>query len=202
MNAPSSRLAPRAVQLGARYRDCRQDTLALLDGLCEIELERQSAPDTRCAKWHLAHTSWFFEQHVLGAVDGHFGAPSGARRDALPSLAELLAHRRRVDEAVGAWLDSAAGEAGALRLEHGIEHEWQHQEWLLADLRHPLQSGPPAPRSPLPVLHLARPLQASWVAFRGGRVAIGRDDDDGFSFACEQPCHERVLKPMRWQRTR
>ena len=185
----------------------------------------QSMPDASPTKWHLAHTTWFFETFVLAPVVAHH-APADesygflfnsyyegvgprverGRRGQLsrPSLAEVHAYRRRVDDAVEGWLAGLNGDsqdrAGLATLELGLHHEQQHQELLLTDVKHALglQPGRPAYRTDLPRAPMATPSSPTAVAgprfraFDEGVVSVGHDGG-GFAFDNEGPRHRTFL---------
>ena len=209
-------------RLAARYAQVRAASLALAAPLSAEDAMVQSMPDASPAKWHLAHTSWFFEQFVLALLPGA-AAPdprwarlfnsyyqsigplhARPRRGLLsrPSLEEVRAYRAQVDAAVERALRRDALDAAACqRLELGLQHEQQHQELLLTDIQHALWSNPlrPAYRADLPrVASPATPLQ--WRRFEEAVVEIGAPSWPGpgvgappaFAFDNESPRH-RVL---------
>ncbi len=205
----------------ARYLDVRRDTAALIDGLSDADLTVQSMADASPGKWHLAHTSWFFEAFVLAAglpgyqpfhprygelFNSYFGGAGACRprpcRGLLsrPTLAEVLVYREHVDAAIARALDHGLDAQAMSCLELGLQHERQHQELLVADLLNLFAGNPLKPvlrRGATMAAVVAKPAASDWVSFRGGRVAIGRDDDDGgFSFDCERPRHELLLRPF------
>jgi ergothioneine biosynthesis protein EgtB len=196
-----------------RYLRVRAATLALCAALQPEDTVVQSMPDASPAKWHLAHTTWFFEQFLLARQPGY--APlhprwqylfnsyyqsvgpmhARAQRGLLsrPTLAEVLDYRARVDERMEALIRRGQGDTEGL-LELGLNHEQQHQELLLTDIKHlfwinPLRpvfrerAGAPAPTSPVPLRFL-----------RGseGIARIGHDGE-GFAFDNESPRHRVLL---------
>jgi ergothioneine biosynthesis protein EgtB len=202
------------------YRRVRAATTRLVQGLGDADLTPQSAEFASPGKWHLAHTTWFFEQFVLaphGAgyrrFDERFGflfnsyynavGPRHARpqRGLLtrPTLDEVLAWRAHVDQAMGDFLGARpADEAGAL-VELGLHHEQQHQELILTDLLHLFAHNPLRPAAcALPALaaDAAAGTALEWVEFAGGNVEIGHDGS-GFAFDLEQPRHVVALRPFR-----
>jgi ergothioneine biosynthesis protein EgtB len=205
----------------SRFLAVRQDTLALIEGASDADLTVQPMAEASPGKWHLAHTTWFFEAFVLarampdhrpfhpayGELFNSYFAGVGACRPrpcrgllSRPSLAEVLAYRRHVDAAVAAAIDHGLDAPAAALLELGLQHERQHQELLLADLLALFAANPLKPvfrRGAAVAAVVPRAAADGWIAFRGGRVAIGRDDDDGgFSFDCERPRHELLLRPF------
>jgi ergothioneine biosynthesis protein EgtB len=208
--------------LVGRYTSVRASTEGLCAPLSAEDAALQSMPDASPAKWHLAHTSWFFETFVLRpGMAGYrvfdpgyemlfnsyyrsVGEPYPRPRRGLlsrPSLEEVLRYRRHVDQAMGELL-SAAGrpERGELLgvVELGLQHEQQHQELLLTDVKHLLYQNPlrPAYRSAggaPAVSGAARRLD--FVGFPGGFAAIGHAGP-GFAFDNEGPRHRRWLEPF------
>ena len=153
----------------AAYSQVRQHTLRLTAGLSAEDLALQSMPDTSPGKWHLAHTTWFFETLVLQAhqagyqlVDGRWPALFNSYYESLgprhprpqrgllsrPSLDQVLHYRQQVDAAVLHFIGNADATtwglaAGTLRL--GLQHEQQHQELLLTDILHAFSLNPLRP---------------------------------------------------------
>ncbi|KGM53113.1 hypothetical protein N799_12870 [Lysobacter arseniciresistens ZS79] len=208
---------PTPSQLADRYRAVRNRTLQLAAPLSAEDAMVQSMPEASPAKWHLAHTSWFFDRFVRATRAGaapvdpdwdHLfnsyyrsvgDAHAQARRGLLsrPSLAQVVDYRRRVDDAVLALLDRGDLDAGTLqRIELGLQHEQQHQELLLTDIKHALWCNPlrPAYDPGLP----QRPGVASamqWIAADEAVVEAGASAwprAAGFAYDNESPRH-RVL---------
>ena len=200
------------------YRHVREATARLVDGLGDADLTPQSAEFASPGKWHLAHTTWFFEQFVLaphGAgyrrFDERFGylfnsyynavGPRHARpqRGLLtrPTLADVLAWRAHVDHAMADFLSArVTPEVGAL-VELGLHHEQQHQELILTDLLHLFAHNPlrPAARA-LPELAAGDASPLKWLEFPGGNVEIGHVGAS-FAFDLELPRHVVALRPFR-----
>jgi ergothioneine biosynthesis protein EgtB len=204
-----------------QYRAVRGRTLELAAPLSPEDQGVQSMPDASPTKWHLAHTAWFFETFVLkphapghrpfdptfeflfnSYYEGVGPRPDRARRGPLsrPSLDEVLAYRRHVDQAIGRLLESGdANPAVASTITLGLHHEQQHQELLLTDIKHafgthPLQpayqaAAPAAPEHPTATPPLA------FQSFEGGVVWIGHEGS-GFAFDNEGPRHRRFLDPF------
>jgi ergothioneine biosynthesis protein EgtB len=176
----------------------------------------QSMPDASPAKWHLAHTTWFFEQFVLGR-DPHYRSrdpswhylfnsyyqsvgPMHARPQrgllSRPSLGEVLGWRRHVDEAVNERLLRDDHGTYDPLVELGLQHEQQHQELLLTDILHAFWSNPLLPaylREP-PADAASRALPLHFAAGREGVAEIGHAGE-GFAFDNETPPHRTWLSP-------
>jgi ergothioneine biosynthesis protein EgtB len=193
----------------ARYGAVRGRSLRLIDGLSAEDCQIQSMADASPLKWHLAHTTWFFETFVLMALepdrarfDPHFAqlfnsyynsvGPMHARpqRGLLtrPSLDTVLAYRAHVDAEVERLCAAAEPARCADLLELGLQHEQQHQELMLADLLHAFSCNPlqPACRDGAPPPVEAQPLQ--WWRVEAGLRMLGQAGD-GFAFDNEQPRH-------------
>ena len=208
--------SPPAAALAERYRSVRALSEAIAAPLSDADATLQPMADASPAKWHLAHTTWFFETFVLrDHVPGHrlyderwaylfnsYYEGEGDRhpRDrrgmlSRPSLDEIRAWRLYVDEAVRSALPRLPEAALAL-VDLGLNHEQQHQELMLMDLTAALAENPLHPplwpgTAPAPA-----PLApaAGWVEGRRGLVEIG-DDGAGFAFDCEGPRHQALLHP-------
>jgi len=183
--------------------------------LSDADASAQSMADASPAKWHLAHTSWFFETFLLRGRPGYrlfdarwpflfnsYYEAEGPRqpRDrrgmlTRPSLRDVIAYREAVDRAMMAVIeDFGAPERDLLRL--GIQHEQQHQELLITDILHLFAQNPlrPAlyPPSERPDMGDVAPIR--WIERPGGIVEIG-PDDTGFAFDNEGPPHQVLLQP-------
>lgn len=198
------------------YRATRTLSTALVETLSDADATIQPHPDASPAKWHLAHTTWFFETFVLRdhvphyrAYDPHFAylfnsyyEAEGARhaRDrrgmlARPRLDQVMAWRQAVDEAIERALPNLPDAARDL-LTLGINHEQQHQELLLTDLLAGFAANPidPAVWSTPRNRPVAAPEAIGWTEGRAGIVEIGHMGD-GFAFDCEGPRHRVLLHP-------
>ena len=198
-----------------RYLAVRAATGALTAPLSPEDCQIQSMPDASPAKWHLAHTAWFFETFLLGpALSGYapfdpaFGylfnsyyeaaGPRHARpqRGLLtrPSLDEVMAYRAHVDDGMARLIGSGAADEALVVI--GLNHEQQHQELILMDILHAFSCNPlePAYRSEGEVAP-APSKAAAWVGFDGGLRQIGHDGA-GFAFDNEGPRHKVWLEPF------
>jgi ergothioneine biosynthesis protein EgtB len=211
---------PPAAPSVQHYTTVRGATEALCEPLSAEDAALQSMPDASPAKWHLAHTTWFFETFVLASRPGYrpfhpafehlfnsyyrsVGDPFPRPRRGLlsrPSLDEVLAYRRHVDHGMQEWLTAGVPPAVAAIATLGLQHEQQHQELLLTDVKHLLAQNPlrPAyrPVSAASASAAARAADACrFVARPGGIAAIGHDGR-GFAFDNEGPRHRRWLEPF------
>lgn len=206
-------------ELHTDYLRTRALSVALAEPLSDADASVQSMPDASPAKWHLAHTSWFFEAFVLADVPGYrafdprfaylFNSyyeavgprhPRGQRGLLTrPSLAQVLDWRAHVDAAIDAALPGLDAAALAL-VELGINHEQQHQELLLTDILDLFAANPLAPAY-LDAPPVAAPARARrWLSHAGGIVRIGHDgpgQNGGFAFDCEGPAHDVLLRPYQ-----
>jgi ergothioneine biosynthesis protein EgtB len=204
----------------ARYEAVRARTEALAAPLSPEDQLLQSMPECSPTKWHRAHTTWFFETFVLGLVGGDtpdsrhaflwnsYYEAIGQRHPrpargllSRPSVQEITAWRRVIDDRVKSLLDAADAELlGRLApiLELGLAHEEQHQELMLTDLLDALSRQPfdpvytPTPTPPPPPIAAAEPR---WMGLQGGVVEIGHTGR-AFAFDNESPRHRVYLAPF------
>ena len=218
MARPDSVASPQGIpasSLGERLFATRRLTLDLASPLSDADATIQPFPDASPAKWHLAHTTWFFETFVLRdhvpnfrAYDERFAylfnsyyeaegeRHARTKRGMLsrPSLDEVREWRRHVDEALERSLPNLSAEALAL-IELGIHHEQQHQELFLTDILATFAENPTEPaysRLDAPDCFAAEPL--TFHPGRTGIVEIGARGAD-FAFDCERPRHRVFLHP-------
>ena len=202
----------------AQYRRVREHSLALAHGLSDEDCGAQSMPDASPVKWHLAHTTWFFETFILERFEENF-APfhpafrylfnsyyngigerhPRAERGLLtrPAMSEVRNYRASVDARMAQLLaTTGAGTERPALVELGLQHEQQHQELLLTDVKHLLSRNAmlPAYASAAPdAAGVVGPL--TWVACSGGLVDIGHHGD-GFCFDNELPRHRHYVAPF------
>ncbi|HEX8642582.1 MAG TPA: ergothioneine biosynthesis protein EgtB [Allosphingosinicella sp.] len=198
-----------------RYRGVRALSLAIAAPLSDADATIQPMPDASPAKWHLAHTSWFFEtfvlrDHVAGYspfdarwsylfnsyYEGEGERHARDRRGMLsrPSLDEILAWRAHVDGALAAALPELPAPARAL-VELGLHHEQQHQELMLMDVLAVFAANPllPALFEPGPCAAQGEARPMGWIQGREGIVQVG-DQGAGFAFDNERPRHRIFLQ--------
>ena len=221
--------APRAgtVELNAliqRYKTIRFHSLALLDGLSEEDCCVQSMPDASPAKWHLAHTTWFFETFILEpfvagyeAFDPRYrvlfnsyyetvGAQFPRPKRGLitrPDLKTILSYRTFVDDAISHLLSAVELPHRLVGLiELGLQHEQQHQELIVMDIKHLFYQNPLKPayiksqaQSAL-VSRSGDTVSRGWIDCEGGLIEIGAHNEL-FSFDNERPRHPYYQPPFR-----
>jgi ergothioneine biosynthesis protein EgtB len=206
-----------AADLQRHYHAVRQQSLRLAEPLSAEDCGAQSMPDASPVKWHLAHTTWFFETFVLAPHEPNFAPfdPAfrylfnsyyngvGARHPRAqrglltrPALDTVLGWRHDVDRRIARLLD--AGPAGELAplVTLGLQHEQQHQELILTDLKHLLAQNALAPAyvdSPLARAAAAPALE--WLGMEGGLAEIGHTGE-GFCFDNELPRHRVFVAPF------
>ena len=217
----SARQEERKTEAMARqYLSVRQQTESLASPLSAEDQMVQSCPDASPAKWHQAHTTWFFEtfilsQHLPGYQAFHpqfrdlfnsyynaVGAqPQKESRNTFsrPGLEEIQNYRRHVDEHMQKLLSGDPSEAVLKLLELGCNHEQQHQELLVTDIKHAFWSNPLHP-----VYMQTSPAQPSVAvavqkaqSYPGGLCEVGAEGA-GFHFDNEAPRHKVFLQPFRF----
>ena len=220
MNAPAERSSvdPSAAQ--SLFRRTRARTDELVSPLSAEDMMLQSMPDASPAKWHLAHTTWFFEEFILKprlpdyrSPDDRFAflfnsyyvqaGPRHARDKrgliSRPGLDDVRAYRAHVDEALSGLLDAGREDTPDIAdlVELGCHHEMQHQELLVTDLLHGLSYNPllPAYRDPEP-MPVVDELPLTFQSHSGGLTDIGHDGT-GFAYDCEMPRHKVYAAPYQ-----
>jgi ergothioneine biosynthesis protein EgtB len=208
-------------QLHARYMAVRKHTLELTEPLSDEDCGAQSMPDASPIKWHLAHTTWFFETFILERMERGFKPFHPAFRILFnsyyngigekhprpqrglltrPAMAEVRAYRADVDARIGRLLASELPAVQrnelATLLTLGMQHEQQHQELMLTDVKHLLAQSllrPAYLEAPLPPAATAAPLE--WLRCEGGLIEIGHNGE-GFCFDNELPRHKQYVAPF------
>jgi ergothioneine biosynthesis protein EgtB len=202
-----------------RFHAVRSASLQLASELSAEDQCVQSMPEASPTKWHLAHTSWFLEALVLRThdpdyrcFDAHYARLFNSYYEALgprharelrglltrPSHGDVLAYRQHVDRAVAKLIDagSAGGRATAL-LELGLNHEQQHQELMLTDIKHAFYLNPLKPAyRPWEPAAAREPAPLRWNSHRGGVQQVGHAGS-GFAFDNEGPRHAVLLQPFQ-----
>lgn len=208
--------------LAARFAAVRAHTESLSRRLSPEDCNLQSMPDASPPKWHLAHSTWFFETFVLSTRDGYepfdpafnflFNSYYNAvgerhprpKRGMLsrPSVAEVYRYRGVIDERIAAWLSHCSDEQLAKIdpiLTLGLHHEQQHQELILTDILHAFSLNPLKPAYNARFFESAfrNPQSAiAWLDFESGVRWIGHEGD-GFAFDNEGPRHRQWVEAFR-----
>jgi len=206
----------RALSLGERFTEIRNTSMRITSWLSPEDQMLQSMPDASPAKWHLAHTTWFFETAILEPhcpgykpFDPRFtylfnsyykqlgSHPYRGSRGLMsrPSLEKVHAYRTHVEDALLAFLKDADDEVLAL-VELGLNHEQQHQELILTDVKHALWSSPLRPEPLADSRPHASAARMGWTEIEGGIYPIGYAGSE-FAFDNEAPRHQVLLQPFR-----
>ena len=199
----------------ARYLEVRQQTEALAARLSAEDQMVQSCFEASPVKWHRAHTTWFFEtfilaQHLPGyrPFDERFRflfnsyynnvgeRPERTARGLMsrPSTDEVTAYRRYVDAAMERLISADGGAAAAALIELGLNHEQQHQELIVTDIKHAFWMNPLRPQYwPGPEQAPGAVTAMRWQEHEGGVVEVGHGGT-GFAFDNESPRHRVLLE--------
>jgi len=205
---------------GERMRDLyfgvRGISMQITQPLSPEDQMLQSMPDASPTKWHLAHTTWFFETFILKTHDSGYqpfdprftylfnsyykqlgGHPFRGSRGLMsrPSLEQVHAYRAHVDEAMSKFLEHASPDVWAM-VELGLNHEQQHQELILTDSKHGLWSSPWRPEEIANEGPAENAPALGWMGVEDGIHSIGHDGR-GFAFDNEGPRHEALFRPYR-----
>lgn len=222
---PAAAALPDPHLLTAIYEGLRNQTRSLTVPLTVEDQSVQSMPDANPTKWHLAHTTWFFETFILAkhqpgyqVFDASYRSLFNSYYEAVgprypraqrglltrPTCADITRYRAYVDEHMASFMAGGAKrsvgwEQAAPLVMLGCHHEQQHQELLLMDIRHAFSCNPAFPA------YMVRPQQAQngepvaaamrWINFPGGDYEIGHRGP-GFAFDNEGPCHVVKLRPF------
>ncbi len=217
----SSELDSLRAELVAHFSRVRAETEALSAPLSTEDCQIQSMPDASPVKWHLAHTTWFWETFILKPMSAAYDeldpaydflfnsyyeavGPRLARPDrgmmTRPSLADVMTYRTHVTEAACRYFETCGDSAfsGVVHLlKTGLAHEEQHQELILTDIKHALHQNPNKPAAYAAPQDNPRPeaVEQTWSHFDGGVFEVGAGED-GFSFDNEHPRHKVWLDPF------
>jgi ergothioneine biosynthesis protein EgtB len=226
MSRNDLRASPVLTKIARRYTQTRNLTKHLCEPLEVEDFVVQSMPDVSPTRWHLAHTTWFFETFVLSRWEANYRPHSDdfqflfnsyynsvgeqfprAQRGLLtrPTVKEVFAYREAVDQRLLQLLenlsDQDAQEAATI-VELGINHEQQHQELMLTDIKHVLSCNPlwpiyrPFPSDNPPCDTISS--SSGWTAYSGGVVEMGHQGSE-FAFDNESPRHKVFLQPWVMQ---
>ena len=201
-----------------RYDEVRGQTEKLCRPLQLEDYVVSSMPDVSPTKWHLAHTSWFFETFILGPHAPGYRSPDAryaflfnsyyvqagerhcrAQRGLVtrPTVEEVYAYRHHVDDAMRELLAGLdAGDPAWELLELGLHHEQQHQELLLMDIKHVFWTNPLRPAYVEQPPRASRPVALRWASLGEGVRSVGHDGTS-FAYDNEGPAHRVFAEPFR-----
>jgi ergothioneine biosynthesis protein EgtB len=204
--------------LNRHYQSVRAVTESLAAPLSPEDQCIQSMPDASPVKWHLGHTTWFFEtmllipharaykvhdrryQYLFNSYYESLGARQPRPERGLitrPSSDQVIEYRRYIDEAMVSLLDGGRTQEIDWLCELGLQHEQQHQELILTDIKHALSCNPLFPvYAETTAEHATAIASMSWRDYAGGIYWIG-SANEGFAFDNEQPRHRVLLSPFR-----
>jgi len=210
------------ITLSKRYSNVRRFSEELTEPLETEDYVIQSMPDVSPTKWHLAHTSWFFETFVLSEVNPNYISPHpqfnylfnsyyvqvGERHCrpkrgliSRPTVEEVFRYRRHVDQNILEFLEIADEEhvrgIGSV-IEVGLHHEQQHQELMLTDIKHVFSENPLRPAYKVREQKPPDPRlpETDWIQYAEGVYQIGYDGD-GFSFDNGTPAHKEYANSFK-----
>ena len=212
--------------LQAKYKAVRSVTRSLVAGLSAEDQMVQSCPEASPVKWHQAHTTWFFETFVLRpflvdykpyreefrrlfnsyylSLDEEIPEKKLRGSFSRPSLEEIVAFGAYVDQEMGRLLARPVEEEASRRILLGLNHEQQHQELALTDIKHAFFSNPlrPSYREASPAKRAERPIpNLRWISVEGGMIEVGHEakaeDPQDFCFDNETPRHKAYLEPFQ-----
>jgi ergothioneine biosynthesis protein EgtB len=201
------------LSLAEQYRRVRRFTEQIAEPLSDEDCMVQSMPDVSPTRWHMAHTTWFFETFVLkkqpgyevydesfsylfnsyyNAVGTQFPRPQRGLISR-PGLQTIKNYRRYVDEQMKSMLSAAnlPPEVSSTVL-IGIHHEQQHQELMLTDIKHVLSCNPTLPIYQSGTITAPQESALHWFEFDAGVETVGLDGDE-FAFDNERPSHQTYL---------
>ncbi len=209
------------------YLNMRKQTVLLAAPLSPEDQTIQTMPDVSPTKWHLAHTSWFFETFILkpflpsyeeksAAYDYLFNSyyeqigPKWPRPQrgllSRPSVSEIQDYRLYIDQNMASLIDKTSSknwdQISSLIL-LGLHHEWQHQELLLTDIKHVIAHNPMRPSIYSKAAEeKITPEPSKWIAFEGGIKKLGRSEQErDFRFDNETPKHQKLIQPFKLAET-
>jgi ergothioneine biosynthesis protein EgtB len=210
-------------ELSLHFKFVREQSVFLIKGLSSEDCQLQAMADASPCKWHLAHTTWFFETFLLSVhsdnyvpFNPHFKMLFNsyyngigeqfkrADRGSLsrPSLKEIIAYRAYVDDAVTELLKTHLNTEREKVVILGLHHEQQHQELMLMDIKYNFSVNPLFPpysmTKPTPLL-TEQPLEPiKYIEFDQGIINIGTDANNGFAYDNEKPKHSVLIHPFRF----
>jgi|TARA_A200000113_G_scaffold168997_1_gene153903 ergothioneine biosynthesis protein EgtB len=197
------------------FEDTRQRSLELIKNLRPEDTCIQSMEDASPIKWHLAHTSWFFEEFVIKKVKSNFKSPdprfsylfnsyyvqagprfTRSQRGLIskPDLTEVLNYRKLVNEILIELIEDQNTPLDIIEL--GCHHEMQHQELMLTDLLHAFSFNPLRPKYIEKQMTANEKINETWHDYIGGMKKVGNQGHT-FCYDCEQPEHQVWIQPFQ-----
>jgi len=215
---PATATTDTTARLFEDFSKVRRQSEQLCLPLSPEDMMVQSCTEASPAKWHLAHTTWFFETFLLGEFlptyreynpdfrwlfNSYYNSVSDQPEKKLrasfsrPPVETIFDYRRHVQEGIQRLLASNPPEEATERIVLGLHHEQQHQELLATDIKHALWTNPlrPAYIDQAVDFHASAAGKTEWLAYEGGLFDIGFGGD-GFAFDNELPRHPEYLRPF------
>jgi ergothioneine biosynthesis protein EgtB len=215
---PATATTETTTRLYEEFSEVRRQSEELCVPLSPEDMMVQSCAEASPAKWHLAHTTWFFETFLLREFlegyrefnpdfrwlfNSYYNSVSDQPEKKLrasfsrPPVDTILSYRRHVQQGMQKLLASNPGQEVTERIVLGLHHEQQHQELLATDIKHALWTNPLRPAYTQEGFDFASPAvgEAAWIGYEGGLFDIGFGGD-GFSFDNEVPRHPEYLRPF------
>jgi ergothioneine biosynthesis protein EgtB len=215
---PATATTETTTRLYEEFSEVRRQSEELCVPLSPEDMMVQSCTEASPAKWHLAHTTWFFETFLLREFlegyrefnpdfrwlfNSYYNSVSDQPEKKLrasfsrPPVDTILSYRRHVQQGMQKLLASNPGAEVTERIILGLHHEQQHQELLATDIKHALWTNPLRPAYTQEGFDFASPTvgEAAWIGYEGGLFDIGFGGD-GFSFDNELPRHPEYLRPF------
>jgi ergothioneine biosynthesis protein EgtB len=215
---PATAATETTLRLIDEFLGVRRQSIELCRPLSAEDMMVQSCAEASPAKWHLAHTTWFFETFLLREFlpgyrefhpdfrwlfNSYYNSVSDQPEKKLrasfsrPPVESILAYRRHVEEGIERLLRTQPGQEVESRIVLGLHHEQQHQELLATDIKHALWTNPLRPGYVETPFHpgTASPGAPRWIDYAGGLFDIGFAGN-GFSFDNELPRHPEFLQPF------
>jgi ergothioneine biosynthesis protein EgtB len=215
---PATATTETTTRLYEEFSEVRRQSEELCVPLSPEDMMVQSCTEASPAKWHLAHTTWFFETFLLREFlegyrefnpdfrwlfNSYYNSVSDQPEKKLrasfsrPPVDTILSYRRHVQQGMQKLLASNPGAEVTERIILGLHHEQQHQELLATDIKHALWTNPLRPAYTQEGFDFAGPAvgEAAWIGYEGGLFDIGFGSD-GFSFDNELPRHPEYLRPF------
>ncbi len=215
---PATETTEKTACLLEDFLEVRRQSEALCEPLSPEDMMVQSCEEASPAKWHLAHTTWFFETFLLREFlpgyrefhpdfhwlfNSYYNSVSDQPEKKLrasfsrPPVEAILQYRKHVEAGIQELLSSNPPAEASRRIVLGLHHEQQHQELLAYDIKHALWSNPlrPAYLEETIDFHKTSPTRTHWLPFDGGLFDIGFGGE-GFCFDNEQPRHPQYLRPF------